>query len=377
MFFMDLTCRINLALASNPPNLDELRKLSHLGFVNSELRSQVWPAFFGICPSQKFGPLRDKDFSTNRYYVQIEKDIVRSLAHHDVTIAYSEEERNVARRKLRLLLLTIFDKHHDLHYVQGFHDICTIFLLVCGESKGCVVVEGLSRYHIRESLRSSLDRVVKVLDMVIPLVGLVDPEIGKLFRSANMHSFFTLSWVLTWFSHNLVSFDKICRIFDFLLASHPLMPVYLAAAFIISRKKDLLVVECEFSAIHAFFQNIPHDVDVDKLILHCAKIFCDLPPALAFKGMFSVFPTDSPLSFPILPSVRKEAPLWAAVLLARSRARQIVLQIFRRPRLFISLFLIPMLAFLYVLLATRAQTRENLWRRGCNMSGLSTESVFV
>jgi len=41
---------------------------------------------------------------------------------------------------------------------------------------------------------------------------------------------FTLSWVLTWFSHNLQSFDDITRIFDHLLASHPVMPIYLTVA---------------------------------------------------------------------------------------------------------------------------------------------------
>ena len=47
-----------------------------------------------------------------------------------------------------------------------------------------------------------------------------------------MHSMFTLSWILTWFSHNLTSFHQVCRIFDYLLASHPVAPVYLAAAVI-------------------------------------------------------------------------------------------------------------------------------------------------
>ena len=42
--------------------------------------------------------------------------------------------------------------------------------------------------------------------------------------------FFALSWVLTWFSHDIVRYHHVTRIFDFLLASHPLMVVYLSCA---------------------------------------------------------------------------------------------------------------------------------------------------
>lgn len=42
--------------------------------------------------------------------------------------------------------------------------------------------------------------------------------------------YFALPWILTWFSHSLGDLDVVARIFDVLLVSHPLMPLYLAAA---------------------------------------------------------------------------------------------------------------------------------------------------
>lgn len=42
--------------------------------------------------------------------------------------------------------------------------------------------------------------------------------------------YYALSWILTWFSHDLESLDKIARLFDLFVASSPLMPVYAASA---------------------------------------------------------------------------------------------------------------------------------------------------
>src|SRR5436190_770097 len=42
--------------------------------------------------------------------------------------------------------------------------------------------------------------------------------------------YYCLSWVLTWCSHDITDFPKVARLFDFFLASNPLMPVYFSAA---------------------------------------------------------------------------------------------------------------------------------------------------
>jgi len=42
--------------------------------------------------------------------------------------------------------------------------------------------------------------------------------------------FFALSWVLTWFSHDLESVAVVARLFDFLVAHNPVMVCYLVVA---------------------------------------------------------------------------------------------------------------------------------------------------
>ncbi len=48
--------------------------------------------------------------------------------------------------------------------------------------------------------------------------------------SHQVEPYFALPWILTWFSHSLHDLDTISRLFDLFLVSHPLLPLYMAAA---------------------------------------------------------------------------------------------------------------------------------------------------
>ena len=50
--------------------------------------------------------------------------------------------------------------------------------------------------------------------------------------------FFALSWVITWFSHDIDDFTTVERIFDFFLTSNPVMPLYFSAAVRKNKKKN-------------------------------------------------------------------------------------------------------------------------------------------
>lgn len=52
------------------------------------------------------------------------------------------------------------------------------------------------------------------------LIGCNRSEVGTMF---------CLSWLITWYGHVLSDFKHIVRLYDFFMACHPLMPIYLAA----------------------------------------------------------------------------------------------------------------------------------------------------
>jgi hypothetical protein len=56
-----------------------------------------------------------------------------------------------------------------------------------------------------------------------------DRELWAHIEESGIPPFFALSWFITWFSHNLQDLAQISRLFDVLMASHPLMPIYISA----------------------------------------------------------------------------------------------------------------------------------------------------
>jgi len=294
------------------------------------------------------------------YHTQVEKDIARSMAHLDVTKGYKQKQRTLARGALARVIHAIFSLHPDLHYVQGFHDIASVFLLVCatgganqanfslpansrGEELAFLLTERLACLHIRDSLRPSLETVVQVLSLLFPLLLRADPDVYELLTGAQVPSFFTLSWLLTWFSHNLDRVSDASRVFDFFLAAHPLAPLYATAALILQMKEGLMnlktkaietaraeyekenaewmttkrngkqngsasaipsltpfdpsSIQVDMTSVHDYFQHLPPLLDLDALFLRTRHLLTLAPPPLllAQSGVEREIPADSPL----------------------------------------------------------------------------------
>jgi len=75
----------------------------------------------------------------------------------------------------------------------------------------------------------SLEPILRQLELVHTLLKLEDSKIAEFLESVDVLPYYCLSWVLTWCSHDIDDFSKVMRLFDFFIASEPLMPVYFAA----------------------------------------------------------------------------------------------------------------------------------------------------
>lgn len=87
--------------------------------------------------------------------------------------------------------------------------------------------------YMKESFEPGLKPALK---LILDLVKKADKECGEMFEEMEIPTF-TSSWVLTWYSHNLKNFEDITRVFDVCLTQHPIFPVYLSAAAIVSNKE--------------------------------------------------------------------------------------------------------------------------------------------
>eukprot|EP01083_Nonionella_stella_P004613 13400_1 len=286
--------QIEAAILSEPIDIEVLRSLARSGLADNRLRRIVWPYLLGCTDNIIQNDMKHDDLDEYPDREQVRKDIERSL-HFDVTDDYSDTKRENARQSVKKIMDSIFSRNPNLHYLQGFHDICSVFFIVCGEHLGLRLTEYLSKQHIRDTLRPNLDAVTGTLSLLFPLLKVADKEVYKFIVKSEVEPFFALSWVTTWFAHNIRHFSGVTRIYDFFLASHPLMPLYFSISVIVMLKSDLLKLECEFSKVHYFFQNFPQKLDIDVAILTATVLFKKFPPKY-LRNIESIdLPHDSPM----------------------------------------------------------------------------------
>eukprot|EP01084_Bolivina_argentea_P269293 457641_1 len=287
-------------------NVFELRRLSRNGFVTNELRKKAWPLLLGCgnneTESDNKNDNQDKETKHN-YYDQIKKDAIRSMHHFDVTKNYSLKERQREQEALERILNGIFMNNKNLHYTQGFHDMCSVFYIVCGENLGQKLSENLAKRHMRDLVRENMNVYQFILKLLFPLLSLVDIELYNILSP--LSSIFALSWLLTWFAHNIGTFNDISRLYDFFLSTHPLMPLYFSVSLLIQCKSQLYKINkienggpLDQGRLHQFFQDFHWNINIDKIINKSDHIFSRYPPHDFYRQYFiddlSNLPKDSP-----------------------------------------------------------------------------------
>lgn len=89
---------------------------------------------------------------------------------------------------------------------------------------------------------------------------------------------FALPWYLTWFGHSLNQYRDVVRLYDFFLASPPLMPLYVAAALVIYRSDEIFEVGCDMASIHCLLSQIPDNIPFESILKHARKLYEKYPP---------------------------------------------------------------------------------------------------
>lgn len=89
---------------------------------------------------------------------------------------------------------------------------------------------------------------------------------------------FALPWYLTWFGHSLNQYRDVVRLYDFFLASPPLMPLYVAAGLVIYRSDEIFEVGCDLASMHCLLSQIPDNIPFETILKHARKLYDKYPP---------------------------------------------------------------------------------------------------
>ena len=182
------------------------------GFVDAETRQSAWPRVLGIAEIDKRA-FRDAARRTHADSSVVDADCARSL--WAFTSAWREEDREAARVKLKRVIdgavnvhtprerddddddddddardrrrsgspggpsvaRTRFPARRKVHYYQGFHDLCSVLLLNCGEKIACACAERLAVFHQRDATRAHVAPLLDALSLVSPLLESVDEDL--------------------------------------------------------------------------------------------------------------------------------------------------------------------------------------------------------
>lgn len=200
---------------------------------------------------------------------QVELDLVRSFVHFE---GISRKILSKYRKKLQYVMDYVFYHQKHLHYYQGFHDICSILVLILDDSSACVAAERLALYHLNDFMKSSMDSVLPYLNYVYVLLSKIDPDIYQWIIKTGTPPYFSLSWLLTWFSHDIKNLNHVYYLFDVILKQNPMFPLFLIVSMIHMNRQSLLVMDAT-DDLYQQLSKLPSCSNVFLLVDHCLQLF--------------------------------------------------------------------------------------------------------
>lgn len=89
---------------------------------------------------------------------------------------------------------------------------------------------------------------------------------------------FILFRYLTWFGHSLNSYRSVVRLYDYFLASEPLLPLYVTAAIVLYRDEDIFREDCDRATLHCVLSQLPEELPFEYLLIQGQKLYEKYPP---------------------------------------------------------------------------------------------------
>lgn len=310
--------QIELCLSQKEVNLWQLRELCLTpgGLITSELRRKSWHKLLGINPDEvkenEFTkpvmitgnedpdsvataatcttPESD-DVSSNELEKSLSKDkelisrdvgravyfrypitaATRGRNSGDEKVEYIESGQSMLTKIILSTISSIASSRNDerLNYYQGFHDVASvIFVNMSRELKlASAILERIAQSHLRDAMKEDFSDVSALLEIVFyPLLQRIDERLHDYLILRELGPTVFLTWIITLFSHDIHDAEIASRFFDAIIASHPLMPLYLAVAILThpnSRQQLFNTSSSEAAMLHVVATGLLSNIDND------------------------------------------------------------------------------------------------------------------
>ncbi|KAJ8967215.1 hypothetical protein NQ317_001324 [Molorchus minor] len=94
---------------------------------------------------------------------------------------------------------------------------------------------------------------------------------------ASVGTMFALPWYLTWFGHSLNRYKDVVRLYDYFLATAPMMPIYVTASLVIHRRDEIFAEGCDMASIHCLLSQIPDNLDFEQILERASAFYNKYP----------------------------------------------------------------------------------------------------
>ncbi|KAI8941840.1 hypothetical protein NX059_003039 [Plenodomus lindquistii] len=246
------------------------------GLVSDSLRRTAWPLLLGLPPHDATTPVPWAALPEHRDEHQVSLDVNRAFVYYPRNESDAQLDRR--RQDLSRVILEVLRRHPALCYFQGYHDIVQVFLLVLGPHQASAAVARLSLLRIRDFMLTSIQPAIAQLQLLRPILRAADPALYR--HLPRNQSSFALADTITMFAHNIQDYKDITRLFDFFLARHAVMPIYLFATVVLSQREQLLEIDSEDEdVLFVMLGKIPQPFHVEFHIARAVELYERLPPA--------------------------------------------------------------------------------------------------
>ncbi|KAF2201274.1 hypothetical protein GQ43DRAFT_416158 [Delitschia confertaspora ATCC 74209] len=254
------------------PTLLNLATSKH-GLVDDDLRRTAWPILLGCSEETSKNETPWRSLPAHRDEYQVGLDVNRAFVYYPK----GESDRQLDRRKEELsnVILEVLRRHPALCYSQGYHDIVQVFLLVLGAQDAPRALTRLTLLRIRDFMLPSLDPVIAHLELLPPIIKSVDTALYE--HLPRIQASFALAATLTLFAHVVQDYRDIARLFDFFLARETVIPVYLFAVIVLSRRDELLEID-DPDMLYVSLGKLPQPLDLESLVTMTVSLYQDHPP---------------------------------------------------------------------------------------------------
>lgn len=248
------------------------------GFINNELRAQVWSKLLDKESRIRLCEPPETECIADDFARIVTMDVDRSLKRFPPSV--SEAKRISYQDSLTKMIIKVLKNNPSLHYYQGYHDICLTLLLVMDEKQAYQLTNQISNLHLKYFMEKTMNTTSNLLEIIYLILKEESQQLYDYLIRSEVGTIFSLSWVITWFSHVLNDLDDILRLFDFFIANHFLTPIYLTVAILLYKEDDILQIECDMASMHKYLSSIPEteQLPFENLIQQSLKLLVHYPP---------------------------------------------------------------------------------------------------